>query len=213
MNKTDDLTAKKSTRAYSGHRELDHPENAGVETRPLPESLIEPHAVDTPAPVDKPENKCPYCKFQYQSASQVETCVRQHKKKIEVIGCGPIRPLSANIGGHEIQPVVDLSPSFADLHQNQTLVPEERRGALAWLRSVFNDEPVTSDAVDHPTHYNQHPSGVECIEIAQHMNFNLGNVLKYIWRCDKKGPAIEDLKKARNYLTFEIERREKAEFQ
>jgi hypothetical protein len=61
--------------------------------------------------------------------------------------------------------------------------------------------------VNKPPHYTDHPSGVECIEIAEHMNFCLGNALKYIWRADLKGNAVEDLKKARFYIDREIERR------
>jgi len=48
---------------------------------------------------------------------------------------------------------------------------------------------------------------VECIQITEHMNFCLGNVIKYIWRCEEKG-GVEDLKKARFYLDREIARRE-----
>lgn len=66
-------------------------------------------------------------------------------------------------------------------------------------------------AVDHPDHYNRHPSGIECIDVAEHMGFNLGNALKYIWRCDLKRDAIEDLKKAAWYVNREIALREKAE--
>lgn len=66
-----------------------------------------------------------------------------------------------------------------------------------------------NDKVNHPTHY-RHPSGVECITVAEHMGFNLGNVLKYIWRADQKGAPVEDLKKAAWYLAREIERREKS---
>lgn len=66
------------------------------------------------------------------------------------------------------------------------------------------------DPVNHPVHYTQHPSGVECIQITEHMGFNLGNALKYIWRCDLKADAIEDLKKARWYLDREIAKRELA---
>jgi hypothetical protein len=43
------------------------------------------------------------------------------------------------------------------------------------------------------------------------MSFNLGNALKYIWRCDLKKEAIEDLRKARWYIDREIEKREKIE--
>jgi len=41
------------------------------------------------------------------------------------------------------------------------------------------------------------------------MNFCLGNAVKYIWRADEKGKAVEDLKKAVWYLQREISRRER----
>ena len=61
-----------------------------------------------------------------------------------------------------------------------------------------------SDPVYHPPHYKAHPSGVECIQIAEHMGFCLGNAVKYIWRADLKGDAIQDLEKARWYIDREI---------
>lgn len=64
-----------------------------------------------------------------------------------------------------------------------------------------------SDAVNHPPHYTSHPSGIECIAIVEHMGFCLGNAIKYIWRADLKGDAIEDLRKARFYIDREIEKR------
>ncbi|WOD19820.1 DUF3310 domain-containing protein [Paraburkholderia kirstenboschensis] len=67
------------------------------------------------------------------------------------------------------------------------------------------------DSVNHPKHYTQHPSGVECIQITEHMGFNLGNAVKYVWRADLKSDAVEDLKKARWYIDREIQKREKAE--
>jgi hypothetical protein len=63
-----------------------------------------------------------------------------------------------------------------------------------------------SDNVNHPRHYTKHPSGVECIQITEHMGFNLGNAMKYIWRADLKGNQIEDLKKAVWYINREIQR-------
>ncbi len=69
---------------------------------------------------------------------------------------------------------------------------------------------VLADAVHHPTHYTDHPSGVECIAIAEHMGFNLGNVVKYVWRHEGKN-GLEDLRKARWYLDREIARREVAD--
>jgi len=65
------------------------------------------------------------------------------------------------------------------------------------------------DKVNHPSHYTSHPSGIECIEITRHMSYNLGNALKYIWRCDLKYDAVEDLEKAIFYLKDEIEKRNK----
>lgn len=66
-----------------------------------------------------------------------------------------------------------------------------------------------SDPVNHPKHYNAHPSGVECIEVVEHMNFNLGNAIKYLWRADEKGAPLVDLEKARWYIDREIQRRSK----
>lgn len=63
---------------------------------------------------------------------------------------------------------------------------------------------LQKDMVNHPPHYTAHPSGVECIQITEHMNFCLGNAVKYIWRADLKGNSLEDLKKARWYLDRQI---------
>ena len=72
----------------------------------------------------------------------------------------------------------------------------------------FNTIENKSDMVDSPKHYNAHPSGVECIQVTEHMGFNLGNAIKYIWRCDEKHDnSIEDLQKAKWYLEREIKRR------
>lgn len=59
--------------------------------------------------------------------------------------------------------------------------------------------------IDHPQHY-QHPSGVEAIDICEHLGFNLGNAYKYLARAGKKGPAAEDLRKAAWYLRREAGR-------
>lgn len=67
-----------------------------------------------------------------------------------------------------------------------------------------------ADLVNHPPHYTSHPSGIECVQITEHMNFCLGNALKYIWRCGLKGDEIEDLEKAVWYLNRELTRRREA---
>lgn len=63
-----------------------------------------------------------------------------------------------------------------------------------------------TDLINHPPHYTAHPSGVECIEITEHMGFNLGNAVKYIWRADLKGNQLADLEKAAWYIQREISR-------
>jgi hypothetical protein len=67
-----------------------------------------------------------------------------------------------------------------------------------------------NDAVNHPSHYVSHPSGIECIQITEHMGFNLGNAIKYVWRADLKGNSLEDLRKAIWYIDREIQKRERA---
>ena len=70
------------------------------------------------------------------------------------------------------------------------------------------------EMVNHPKHYNTHPSGVECLDIVRHHNFNVGNVIKYCWRAGLKHEEgkddlvkqIEDLRKAEFYLRDEIMR-------
>lgn len=74
----------------------------------------------------------------------------------------------------------------------------------------------SGNSVNHPKHYNSHPSGVECIDIVRYYNFNVGNVFKYLWRhglkheqgVSDRQKAIEDLRKAQFYLNDEIDRLE-----
>ncbi|MCP4126767.1 MAG: DUF3310 domain-containing protein [Gammaproteobacteria bacterium] len=57
-----------------------------------------------------------------------------------------------------------------------------------------------------PDHYRQHPSGIECIQVTEYMNFCLGNAVKYIWRAGLKDDREHDLRKAIWYLKRELER-------
>lgn len=56
----------------------------------------------------------------------------------------------------------------------------------------------------NPSHYKNHPSGVEAITITECFNFNRGNAIKYIWRAGEKDDEIKDLKKASWYINREI---------
>lgn len=90
-------------------------------------------------------------------------------------------------GGSHVANVVCVR--YAVAHGDKDYVPE-----------------LASDLVNHPPHYKDHPSGVECITIAEGFNYNKGNAIKYLWRAGKKGDAVPDLKKARWYIDREIQR-------
>lgn len=72
-------------------------------------------------------------------------------------------------------------------------------------------KPVKVSLVTHPPHYTQNPSGVECLDVTEHMTFNLGNAVKYIWRAGLKDPKKfkEDLDKAIFYVRKEQDRIER----
>ena len=69
-----------------------------------------------------------------------------------------------------------------------------------------NGGHTADEEVNHPKHYNSHPSGIEAITICEHMNFNRGNAMKYLFRCGLKSNEITDLKKAKWYIDREIKR-------
>lgn len=77
----------------------------------------------------------------------------------------------------------------------------------AKVSAPVNFNTKENDPVNHPKHYTDHPSGIQCIQITEHMGFCLGNAIKYIWRADLKNNATEDLKKAIWYIEREIARR------
>lgn len=101
-----------------------------------------------------------------------------------------ISDLSTARGAHTARDFIGLAPGRSDTSE---AVQEEQAD-------------TTSDPVNHPKHYTSHPSGVECITVTEHMNFNLGNAIKYIWRAGDKGNLKQDLEKARWYLDREIAR-------
>ena len=67
---------------------------------------------------------------------------------------------------------------------------------------------MSKEAVDHPSHYTymKDKTGIEPIDICENLNFNLGNVIKYVLRAGYKDDIIQDLSKAAWYLDREIKR-------
>lgn len=82
--------------------------------------------------------------------------------------------------------------------------------AVGGLHKCPYEKAPRPETVNHPPHYTAHPSGVECITIAEHFNFNIGNAIKYLWRADEKGDPIENLEKAVWYAQREIAKRKAA---
>lgn len=88
---------------------------------------------------------------------------------------------------------------------------EERMVEYFSMAEEFNKQ---MDMVNHPQHYTSDPSGIECIQITRHRNFNIGNAIKYLWRAGLKEDAskdirekhVEDLRKAVFYINDEIKR-------
>lgn len=63
---------------------------------------------------------------------------------------------------------------------------------------------MSVDMVNHPKHYNSHPSGMEVIEVTRYLSFDLGNAVKYMMRHGHKGSSKQDLEKATWYLRDHI---------
>ena len=59
------------------------------------------------------------------------------------------------------------------------------------------------DAIN-PSHYTDHPSGIECIQITEHMDFLIGNAVKYAWRAGLKDNKVQDLLKCHWYIARSI---------
>lgn len=64
------------------------------------------------------------------------------------------------------------------------------------------------DSKINPSHYKSHPSGIECIDVIEHMTLNVGNAIKYLWRAGLKSEETTevDLRKALWYIEREIAR-------
>jgi hypothetical protein len=90
------------------------------------------------------------------------------------------------------QRLVELNGAIADnIKRNQAIQAE-----------MF--EPEFDDLVNHPAHYKV--GGIETIDFieAKKLNYNIGNVVKYLTRADHKGNRKQDLEKAKWYLEREL---------
>ena len=107
----------------------------------------------------------------------------------------------------------DILPSFDNVNEIAKIL------GISYIDIIGDVDVYTASDVDrsdkkemvnHPSHYNQGIEAIDYIE-SHKMNFNTGNVIKYVTRAKHKGTELEDLKKASWYLNREIERLEKGE--
>jgi hypothetical protein len=98
------------------------------------------------------------------------------------------------------------------MYGNDFMRYKEIRDALNEVRDALIEEEV--DVVNSPPHYKA--GGIEAIEGIEasmgpeaYAGYLKGNIMKYMWRYERKGKPIEDLKKARWYLDRLIAAQEK----
>lgn len=102
----------------------------------------------------------------------------------------------------------------SDCWKNTISSKEKLSQNIVWQRHTQPEElpfldslpEFEHDFVNHPKHYCDHPSGIECIEITRHHDFAIGNAIKYLWRAGLKDSdnEIQDLKKAIWYIQDKI---------
>ena len=98
-------------------------------------------------------------------------------------------------------PFENIQGSCQDLTSNQNI-----EIALKYLNKI--NKTIPTDNVNNPSHYNT--GTIEVITVIEDwkLNFNLGNAIKYIGRCEHKNNKIEDIKKAIWYLERELKNNE-----
>lgn len=118
--------------------------------------------------------------------------------------------LTADAFQKQPQFTVVSSDTLSEGFINITVIGENQSGCMiSKTNDMVYKVNYQNDPVNHPSHYMQ--GNIEVIDFIndQKMNYNLGNALKYVCRCNYKGKKIEDLKKAIWYINKEIEIEEK----
>ncbi len=104
--------------------------------------------------------------------------------------------------------VINDSRPEINLLTSDRIAKDEYNIGVNIFKDPSNQVPV-DDKVNHPPHYTNSPAKcdcgrrIECIDVTRHMSFNIGNVIKYLWRSKLKN-GLEDLKKAQWYLNDAI---------
>jgi hypothetical protein len=152
------------------------------------------------------------------SVKRCESCLKyyNHNAHKECQICAKAKEETKNdaLGNHLVREAFDrIQKTIPDTSSKHSICVNCGKWALkesAYCAECFVrfESNKYTDNIN-PSHYKEHPSKIECIQVTEHMNFNLGNAVKYIWRCALKGDPIEQLEKARWYVDREIERYKK----
>lgn len=104
---------------------------------------------------------------------------------------------------------------FFALTESQGMIMNIKDYVYSLLAKPINhgekEMTIYNDDINHPSHYNSSPCHcecgrkIECIDITRYMNFNIGNIIKHLWRAEFKG-GLQDLKKAQWYMNDEVNR-------
>ena len=117
----------------------------------------------------------------------------------EIIDNNGVNSPQINCSGIECNecPFENLNSSCQALMPNENIIRANK-----YLNG--NNETIPTDNVNNPTHYNT--GTIEVITVIEDwkLNFNLGNAIKYIGRCEHKNNKKEDIKKAIWYLEREL---------
>lgn len=90
---------------------------------------------------------------------------------------------------------------------NVVKIMDDTGNTTFYDKALFKPALIKEEKVHHPDHYNK---GIEVIKYINswEMDFLEGNIIKYVTRYKNKN-GVEDLKKAKQYLDWLIEREEK----
>ena len=129
------------------------------------------------------------------TVSLVSVCKNELKKK------GVAFPILVNTR-HTKEATSGTITVSSVLHRNHPVTGKALMSAAAPQQIEMFEPP--SDPVNHPAHYKV--GGIETIDFieAKKLNYNLGNVVKYVTRADHKGERRENLEKALWYLKREL---------
>lgn len=159
-------------------------------------------------------NVCPHCGTEWWDKHECEGTRRADKEKADLARALEFEAERVEAERVEAERVVAERVAALEKLLNRESRLEKNSKIMSYHDYVMTDAVnLTIDPVNNPKHYTSHPSGVECIDITKHYNFQIGNAMKYLWRQGLKNDSgmsdvekqIEDCKKAIWYINSFID--------